>query len=238
MKNIPISRGNEKEGRGEEGLLKEDTYEVKNGEYTTGFSGEDRTYWDQKGHHHYSNEKQKDDDADITNVVIMGRKGKNDDGEGALATSHSVEEGSYGKEGNEGEVRVEKGFLNEEHYCSNEKQTEVAPCLHSGNGVDDNNDADDSSAANINEDADADTKNAVILGRKGNNYDDDSDDGTLATLHAIEEGSYGKDDGEEEGSFSGKHVVDPKQFLWVMITTVFVVCFLSIFCVILYGIVF
>jgi len=238
--------GNEGKGRGEEGLLDEDTYKVKNGECTTGFSDEDRMHWDQQDHYHCSNEKQKDDDADITNVVILGRKGKHDDDEGALATLHSIEEGSYGKEGNEGEVRGEEGFLNQEHHCSNEKQMEVSPCcLHRENG-------DDSSAVNINEvevevevedadtdaDADADTTNAVILGRKGNNYDDDSDDGTLATLHAIEEGSYGKDDGKEEGSFFGKHVVDPKQFLWVMITIVFVVCFLSIFCVILYGIVF
>ncbi|OEU05914.1 hypothetical protein FRACYDRAFT_257338 [Fragilariopsis cylindrus CCMP1102] len=68
--------GNEKEGRCEGGLLNENTCEGKNREYTTGFSGEDRKYWDQQEHHHASSEIQKDDDADITNVVILGRKGK------------------------------------------------------------------------------------------------------------------------------------------------------------------
>ena len=188
--------GNEKEGRCEGGLLNENTCEGKNREYTTGFSGEDRKYWDQQEHHHASSEIQKDDDADITNVVILGRKGKNDDGEGVLATLYSVEEGSHGKEGNVGEARGEEELLNEEHYCCNEKQTEVALCLHSGNVVDDNNDTDDSSAANINEDEDTDTWCIEadiwcieVCLHSGNVVDDnnDTDDSSAANINGDED---------------------------------------------------
>ena len=138
----------------------------------------------------------------------------------------------------------------EQHrYCSDEK-IEVAPYCHNKYNVNGNDDANNSNSVDINEDADADadadadTTNAVILGRKSrNDDDDDDDDGTLATLRTVEEGSYGKGDYEKKGrayfysfSFLGKNVFDPKQFLWIVITIAFVICFMALYCVILYGI--
>jgi len=171
--------GNNTEGRREDRILDEETYNVKNMEYAKGFSDKDREYWDQQEQHRYCR--------------------------------HTM--------------------IGDVPYCHNR---------YDGDG-----NANNSDTVNINEDADANTTNAVILGRKGRiDDDDDDDDGTLATLRTVEEGSYGKADCEKEWrahchsiSFFGDNVVDPKQFLWIVITIVFVVCFMAIYCVILYDIV-
>jgi len=177
--NVRKRSGDNTEGRREDRILDEETYNVKNMEYTKGFSDKDREYWDQQEQHRYCR--------------------------------HTM--------------------IGDVPYCHNR---------YDGDG-----NANNSDSVNINEDADADTTNAVILGRKGRiDDDDDDDDGTLATLRTVEEGSYGKADCEKEWrahchsiSFFGDNVVDPKQFLWIVITIVFVVCFMAIYCVILYDIV-
>merc|ERR1719491_306329 len=179
--------GDNAQGRSEDRILDEATYNVKNMEYTKGFSDKDREYWDQQ---------------------------------------------------------------EQNRYCRHMKIGDVPYCH---NRYDGDGNANNSDSVNINEDADADadadadTINAVIVGRKGridDDDDDDDDDGTLATLRTVEEGSYGKTDCEKEWrahchsiSFFGDNVVDPKQFLWIVITIVFVVCFMAIYCVILYDIV-